>query len=751
MLAVVSGPGGSASALVQARHLVQALPDPSLLLDSALVPLDCNTAYALLAGLRPRQMQQLIERGTSPLDLLAFGPSRAAEIARTCIDTGKPIHLAEEQLTNTAGAVFTVHVTYIPVTDPAGATIGIIQSVRDVSAEARIQTRYRQLLDDERRRSEELEREVARRTHELTAALAEVTRISRTDPLTGLLNRRAFTELAEQQLVAARDHGRTVGVLLADLDHFKRVNDQFGHQTGDRLLVAIGGALRESVRGSDVVARFGGEEFVILLDGADREVCSAVARRVHGTLARLNLSAPGRALPQPTISIGVALFPGHGQTLDELLSRADQALYLAKEGGRNRTVVHDPDRTGAHTGAPTRRRVLLCAADPAPVRTCLEPRFELWHGATPEAALALCQDTRFDAIVADHGNLDLAIEFLRRSLQHQPDCIRGLILPRHALLADGRGSALARVDFAVLHDELATQLDAALIDALARHSHHPRQFLDRVRTCEVLAGQRAELEELLAGGALRFAFQPIVDPRTHETHAFEALCRAATPRFRDPARLFDSALHLGLLNRLGRLTRRLAVAHLVQLPAPIKLFLNLHPAEVDDPELLRLASRADASRVVFEITEQGAIVDHESFGAQLVRLAAHGYRIAIDDLGAGYARLHTLTLPTPEYIKIDMSIVRGVDRAPRRTRLLRRMVEFADDIGVQLIAEGVETEAEAEAVATLGCHLAQGYYFGRPQFTPEFPARRDTGRATQLPQATVSMSDSPAGPPLIKP
>ncbi|HET9142393.1 GGDEF domain-containing protein [Actinophytocola sp.] len=163
---------------------------------------------------------------------------------------------------------------------------------------------------------------------------------ARTDPKTGLLNPTAWYDAARRELERAGRHGTTVGVLIIDLDHFKQVNDDHGHLVGDEVLVAVAKAINGQVRGYDLVGRFGGDEFVVLLPGIAGADLAAVAERIRGTIATLVLNTTGSHGVVPfrgqTASIGVALFPRHGDALDAILRAADGALFDAKSGGRDR-------------------------------------------------------------------------------------------------------------------------------------------------------------------------------------------------------------------------------------------------------------------------------------------------------------------------------------------------------------------------------------------------------------------------------
>jgi len=159
------------------------------------------------------------------------------------------------------------------------------------------------------------------------------------DVLTGLFNRRYLEETMPRELARAeRLHG-PLGLLLLDIDHFKRVNDTYGHAVGDDVLRQLGNLLKSNVRGSDIACRYGGEEFVLLLPEAAREVTCQRAETLRAGAKSLTVSHQGRPIEPITISIGVAAFPADGATPAALLKSADDALYRAKREGRDRTAV----------------------------------------------------------------------------------------------------------------------------------------------------------------------------------------------------------------------------------------------------------------------------------------------------------------------------------------------------------------------------------------------------------------------------
>jgi len=159
---------------------------------------------------------------------------------------------------------------------------------------------------------------------------------ARTDTKTGLLNAGAWHSLADQHLLRAERRGTPVAVLMIDLDHFKKVNDRFGHLAGDRTLKAVSDRLKEELRGYDAVGRFGGEEFIALLDGVAPEAAMNIAVRITQAIRALTPLTADHGCARPiTASIGVANYPGDGTSIDELSAAADTAMYTAKTAGRD--------------------------------------------------------------------------------------------------------------------------------------------------------------------------------------------------------------------------------------------------------------------------------------------------------------------------------------------------------------------------------------------------------------------------------
>jgi len=159
------------------------------------------------------------------------------------------------------------------------------------------------------------------------------------DPLTGLFNRRYLQATLDRELHRARRRELPVSVLMIDVDHFKRFNDDFGHDVGDLVLQEVGRLLRRATRAEDIVCRYGGEEFVVIMPEATLEVGAARAEVLRAQVERLRIAHQGETLRPVSISAGVSAFPGHGEEIAGLLQAADAALYQSKAGGRNRVTV----------------------------------------------------------------------------------------------------------------------------------------------------------------------------------------------------------------------------------------------------------------------------------------------------------------------------------------------------------------------------------------------------------------------------
>ena len=230
---------------------------------------------------------------------------------------------------------------------------------------------------------------------------------------------------------------------------------------------------------------------------------------------------------------------------------------------------------------------------------------------------------------------------------------------------------------------------------------------------ERFAGDRAGLETAFARAmaSVWMACQPIVRATDRRLQGHEVLLRMAEIAFQGPGGVLSAAERLGRLRELGR-TVRAATAKLVASGVlQGDVFMNLHPLDLTDDALFEASAPLSpfASRVVLEITERASLDSVADVSQSVAALRKLGYRIAIDDLGAGYSGLTSFAALTPDIVKLDMALVRDLDTDPVKEKLVGSMAALCRDLGVLVVAEGVETEAECAAVVRAGCHLLQGF------------------------------------------
>jgi EAL domain-containing protein (putative c-di-GMP-specific phosphodiesterase class I) len=228
-----------------------------------------------------------------------------------------------------------------------------------------------------------------------------------------------------------------------------------------------------------------------------------------------------------------------------------------------------------------------------------------------------------------------------------------------------------------------------------------------------------ELEDKLQRclATLTLHFQPIVHAGTRARFGYEALLRSADKSLPHPGAILDAAERLERTTTLGRNVRAQAAKVVANTPPERGLmFVNLHLLDLFDKQLLSPFAPLSkvASRVVLEITERTSLEGQLDLRYRVAELRELGFHIAIDDLGGGHARMSTFTPLDTDFVKLDMSLVRDVDKHQMKQRLIRSVTQLCREQGTRVIGEGVETEAEAQVLVDLGCDLLQGYVIARP-------------------------------------
>lgn len=329
----------------------------------------------------------------------------------------------------------------------------------------------------------------------------------------------------------------------------------------------------------------------------------------------------------------------------------------------------------------------------------------------------------FDAVLSDIDMPGLnGIELLRAAREHDLDLPILLMTASPAVT-----TAVQALDYGALGYLIKPIAPETLVGNLVRAAQLRRMAALKRESLRMIAGERfgvgdrAGLEAVFerALASLWMAYQPIVSWSRRQTFALEALVRSAEPAMRGPDALFDAAERLDRVRDLGRRIRARVAAAAVERP-DATFFVNLHPSDLLDDELHSAAAPLTqvASRVVLEVTERASLDHLADVRARIASLRRAGFRIAVDDLGAGYAGLASFAQLEPDVVKIDMSLVRDVDANATKQKLVRSMASVCADLGLTLVVEGVETASERDMLVTLGCDLLQGYLFARPAHPP---------------------------------
>ena len=433
------------------------------------------------------------------------------------------------------------------------------------------------------------------------AAEEQINSLAFYDPLTLLPNRRLLSDRLKQALASSARSGKYGALLFIDLDNFKVTNDTLGHTVGDLMLQTVGQRLVTCVREGDTVARLGGDEFVLMLEGLNGTMTESAAQaktvgeKVLGTISQPYLLAGHHCRSTP--SIGVTLFTDHSETSDELLKRADLAMYEAKKAGRNTLRFFDPEMQAA---------VAARAALEADLRNAvLCDQFKLFYQAQ----------------VDGEGHLT-GVEALVRWLHPE----RGIVPPG---------------EFIPLAEETGLILPLG-------------QWVLQVACAQLTSwSMRPEMSHLTIS----------VNVSAHQFHQKEFVVQV-----------------LAIIARTGA-----------------------------SPRLLKL-----------ELTESLLVDDVESVIAKMTELKANGVGFSLDDFGTGYSSLSYLKRLPLDQLKIDQSFVRDILVDPNDAAIAKMVIVLAESLGLTVIAEGVETQAQRDFLAGQGCHAYQGYLFSRPIPIEEF-------------------------------
>lgn len=447
---------------------------------------------------------------------------------------------------------------------------------------------------------------------ERKVAEGDIQRLAFSDSLTKLANRRCLIDRLHHAIAAkARDKHQSA-LMLIDLDNFKSLNDTLGHNVGDLLLQQVAQRLNATVRETDTVARLGGDEFVVLLENLSEPTCDAMGQvETIGAkiLAQLNLPYQlGSHQVHSTPSIGITLFHDKHNSVDDLMKRADLAMYQAKSAGRNALRFFDPQMQAVVT-----------------------------------------------ARVQMEADLRLGLQLQQFELHYQPQV------------------------------DAAGHLQGA--EALLRWRHPERGLVP-------------------------------------------------------PAHFIPLAEETGLIRTLGLWVLESACAQLVRwaahpATAHLTLAVNVSARQIYHPDFVAQVVQAihhsgvNPRQLTLELTESLLLDNVEDIIAKMTALQARGVGFSLDDFGTGYSSLTYLKRLPLNQLKIDSSFVRDVLTDPNDASIAITIITLARSLGLKVIAEGVETQAQKDFLAEQGCLAYQGYYFSQALPAPEFEAYAKAQGAAQ--------------------
>jgi len=682
------------------------------------------------------------------------------------------------------------------------------QVVGDLCASYQNEREHRHSVSELRRVNDELwakesflSRTLDDQGRELLSATTELERVTRDlellsyrDALTGLYNHRAFQERLREELARSRRYNKPLSLLYCDIDDFARVNSELGYHTGDAVLRRLAEVLTASdssgrLRESDVAARYGGEEIVILLPETSKEGAAIKAERLRAAVEQAVF--PGER--QIRISIGLAGFPDDAGTSGDLVRSAERALEIAKSSGRNRVQVSSSGdgeevATGSTNRAPS-------ANDVSGVHR--HERYTSYHVRLFDIVTSLRRDRSLACLFVDLSQLR-DVEREVGPIQHAElfaragdllDRLRGDRLRRDDLICrteDSDGylcflaspresgspvdleSIAARVE-ATLERELREAMNSVtrelprvvvgfsrvLDNPLMRPERLVVRLVGEARRSAVLHRERATqrhkalLQEIILRDMLTAVYQPIVDLTSGSTFGFEALARG--PRdstLEAPTALFSVADEVDLTFELDRACFRSALAGAVGLEPVHRLFVNLLPTSFYDnsfiesevSNLLQAAALTPAN-VVFEITEQLAIENFASFRQALASYTRIGFGVAIDDVGTRHSNLETVMALRPHFVKLSDVLTRGVSKSTVKREMVRSLQRIAEAIDAVIVAEGIETVDDLMVLCDLGVRYGQGFYLARP--AAPFPRVRPAVKQAILEMVRPARSDAP--------
>jgi diguanylate cyclase (GGDEF)-like protein len=612
--------------------------------------------------------------------------------------------------------------------------------------------------------------------------------------------------------------------MMIDIDRFKRINDNYGHALGDKVIKYVAGVLEQEIRQDDLLGRYGGEEFCIVMENMSLKQATDAAERMRRRIAQGDASLFGSAL-RTTASFGVACMSGDAVSSDELMHRADKALYLAKESGRNKVMAWEACESSSE--AESADELVVDAAADESASVVVRPFFgdasvterdwqleevadahtaELKDFVLPVSREHFCEKNLFvdrvnqalllarresrvigvmslgvsiarhDTMPLNADLIDLALQSIASRLRSKlrssdvvvvfpdvaslnalpvvADAELGILLPA-TCDAEAAGWVAKRVS-EILQEPLCVDDQRLTVVTHLGVAMYPTDASDGVTLTQAACVARLFSQSQSAAGGIEFCsghfnaqfkqkaqlqddmaiaidndefellFQPKVAIPGGQIIGFESLLRWNHPKrgVLTPNEFLDIAERTGLINMIGDWVLRQSCRQVARLSEACSRELvcavNMSVVQLAQPDLVEQVLRAleeeglPADRLEIELTEEALQGGLDQRFAQLTALQAHGIQVAIDDFGAGCNGLNYLRNLPVNILKVDRHFVADLAENERDSSILEAFLGMAETLGLRVVAEGVESRCQFEALASLNCTEAQGYLFGRP-------------------------------------
>lgn len=710
-----------------------------------------------------------------------------------------------------------------PLADDKGKPLGVLVTLDDVTEIEEKNIELKNILN----KLQSSNKEIREKSDELKILAAH-------DPLTMCLNRRELNMRFEKLFTEAQQNGTDLSCIMIDIDHFKLVNDRYGHATGDKVIKSIADVLKACTRGDDLVSRYGGEEFCIIVLGQGLKIAYKIAERMRNAIKKEKCAGVS-----VTASFGIRSLDQDIHGPEDMLNQADKVLYAAKKSGRDRVICWGEDQlTNGPNGdsealsagessieSSQQKRLTLTdgaenipqSNEPAEIESLLNrireleglvekrsqeiKHFALYDHKTGLPTRSLFQD-RFKQVIARSKRGDnlvavlaIAVDMVKRvretmgstygdrlikecgkrltTIFRQEDSIAML----KDLSLESSVSTLSDTEFGVLvtdlkqidhiswiikrvlnsfekpfvienneifasanigisifpHDgetaeELLKNASAACRFARTEQGRNKYRFYSKEINEASFRHLQIEssLRKAIANNELHLHYQPMIDVATGRISGMEALLRWSNRQIGNvsPAEFIAIAESSGQIQKIGewvlsKACRQLRLWHDMGFDN-FTMAINFSAIQFHQENLVEKILQVTQELALpshfieIELTESAMMQGNGKSIKTLKELKHHGFRLSIDDFGTGYSSLNHLKHIPLSTLKIDRSFVKHIEIEKNSASLLQSIINMAHLLGLEVVAEGVEDQAQIDILTNFGCDKLQGYFFSKP-------------------------------------